>query len=176
MIASGFDFREERRQRFAIPEGAVLFIKRGDAVAALRLLKALNISGKPIGFELVNDGLRYGAFRLTATHSKAKTGRRGVIVVWSYAADGIVDEAAFEDFRKKAMGVAYEVNIAGPIVGVKVAGITGEMELKADIAAERRILRRGMKPGLEDSLLAVNGMEIGKRILEKLELIQGLKE
>lgn len=173
-ILCGFDFREELHQEFTIPEQATIFIKRGDAVAALRLLKGLDVSGKPISFRLFNDGLGYGALRLTATHSRSKTGKRGMIIIWSYTTDGIKDDQTFSSFRERVMAVTGTVKIDGPIVNAKVKGITGVMELTADVEAEKRILRRGMKPGLEDSLIAVNGGEIGRKILEKLDLIQEL--
>lgn len=173
-ILGNFDFRAELRQRFIVPEHATIFIKRGDAVAAIRLLKALDVSGKPVSFQLFNDGLKYGALRLTATHSSLKTGKRGMIIVWSYTTDGIKDDQTFLNFRERVMAVTSDVKTGGTNASVKVHGITGEMELVADLEAEKRIIRRGMKPGLEDSLISVNGMEIGRKILEKLELIQEL--
>lgn len=173
-ILCDFDFREELHQRFTIPEQATIFIKRGEAVAAIRLLKGLDVSGNPVTFQLFNDGLKYGALRLTATHSRLKTGKRGTIIIWSYTTDGIKDEQTFSHFRESVMAVTGTVKIDGPIVNAKVNGVTGVMELAADVEAEKRILRRGMKPGLEDSLITVNGVEIGRKILEKLDLIQKL--
>lgn len=173
-ILCGFDFREELHQRFTIPEQATIFIKRGEAVAAIRLLKGLDVSGNPVTFQLFNDGLKYGALRLTATHSRSKTGKRGTIIIWSYTTDGIKDDQTFSSFRERVMAVTGDVKTGGTTVSVKVHGITGVMELAADVEAEKRILRRGMKPGLEDSLITVNGVEIGRKILEKLDLIQKL--
>lgn len=170
-----FDFQAELHQRFTIPEQTTIFIKRGDAVAAIRLLKALDVSGKPVSFQLFNDGLRYGALRLTATHSRSKTGKRGTIIMWSYTTDGIKDDQTFSNFQDRVMAVTGAVKTGGPIVSVKVNGITGAMELAVDLEVEKRILRRGMKAGLEDSLISVNGMEIGRKILEKLDLIQEFK-
>ena len=83
--------------------------------------------------------------------------------------------AVFEDFRKKAMGVAFhEVNIAGPIVGVKVAGITGRWSREGRYRRERRILRRGMKP---DWRTAYRGERDGdwEANLEKTRIDPGIK-
>lgn len=173
-VLGRFDFQAELHQKFTIPEQATIFIKRGDVVAAIRLLKGLDISGKPVGFQLFNDGLKYGALRLTATHSRSKTGKRGTIILWSYTTDGIKDDQTFSSFRERVMAVTSDVKTGGTTVSVKVQGITGTMELVADLETEKRILRRGMKPGLEDSLISVNGLEIGRKVLEKLDLIQEL--
>ncbi len=175
-ILGKFDFEEEIRQQFIIPEQACLFIKREDTVATIRLLKALDVSGRTVSFNLYNDRLKYEALRLTATHSRARTGKRGTIVIWSYTTEGIKDDQAFEDLRKKVIAVKNNVEIAQDIFNIKVSGITREMELRADVEAEIRILRRGMKPGLNNGLISVNGNEVGGKILERLALIKELRE
>ncbi len=167
-IVARFDFKEAISQRLVIGEGENLFVKRGDVVAALRLVKALDVSGRPVPLILANDGLHYGALRLTATHSQAKTGGRGTIIIWSYTGDGISDDQKFSAFRRKVMAVPDSVKIKQSIFNVKVSGITGALELTADVLNEQRIFRKGMKTGLTNSLLSVNGRDVGREILEGL--------
>ncbi len=168
-IIGGFDFTEDVRQQFVIAENANLFIKRGDVVSAIRIVKALDVSGRPIDFTLCNDGLHYGALRLTATHAQSQTDQRGTIVIWSYTGGGISDNRKFADFRRQVMAVKNSSNIHNGIFDIKVSGITGDLELVADIQKEQRILRKGMKPGLENSLLSVNGEDVGRKILSSLD-------
>lgn len=175
-LVGWFDFKENIRHQFKIDENANLFIRRDNVVAAIRLVKALDVSGRPIPFTLSNDGLHYGALRLTATHSAAKTGKHGTIVIWSYTAGGINDEQKFFDFRRKVMAVTHGVKINQSLFNVKVAGITGHLELTADIPNELRILRKGMKPGLEKRLLSVNGHDVGRDILGDLDVIRSARK
>jgi len=57
-----------------VAAGNTLFIRRQDAVLALRPLSAKNVEGKEVACELVNDGLSVGAIRLTALHDDKVTG------------------------------------------------------------------------------------------------------
>lgn len=171
-----FDFEEFIPQKLKIPENATLFIQREDVVTAIRLLKAVDVAGKAIPFELFNDGLQYGALRLTATHSQSKTGQRGTIVVWSYTEEGIISDQKLKAFRQKVMAIQSELQNKQNILDVKVSGINGSLEIKADLENEKTIYRSGMKAGLEDSLLSVNGNDVGRTILESLDIIQKAQE
>jgi hypothetical protein len=167
-----FDFHEDVLQKFTVPENTNLFVKKENVVTAIRLIKALDVADQTIPFLLSNDGVKYGALRLTATHSTTPTGKRGTIAVWSYTAEGINDKQKFADFRDKVMKVKHSIQTEQNLFTVKVEGITGPLEITADVGAEKRILRQGMKTLPEGSLLLVNGEDVGRKILEKVETIK----
>jgi hypothetical protein len=171
-LLGSFDFKEEIRQGFVVNENDNLFIKREDVVSVIRPVKALDVQGNPVNFELNNDGLQYGAFRLTANHSSLKTGKTGIVSIWSYTEEGITDEKKFENFRKKISAVKSVFSSENNISHVKVSGITGDLQIAFDTRNEKRILRKGMKQGTENSLLSVNGIDIGKKILENLDVVK----
>jgi hypothetical protein len=165
-VLATFDFVPDIPQKIDILEDGVVFIKRQDAVTAIRPLKVLDINGRPIHFALYNDGLQYGALRLTATHSTVPTGKQGMAAIWSYSAEGIDDPQKFREFRQKVLAVKADSQIEQGLVSLKVNGITGPMELTCDINSKQVLQRRGMKPLTESSLLWVNGTDVGKRIFK----------
>jgi hypothetical protein len=171
-ILGDFDFREFVPQKFTLNADSNLFIKREDSVAVIRILAAYDVADKKISFELNNDGLDYGALRLTATHSSTKTGARGSLAAWAYAEEKITDDKKFGAFRAKVLSLVGNADVKENILTAHIRGINGEMEIVADIRNETRISRKGMSGFSENGILSVNGVDIGKKILENIETIK----
>lgn len=159
-------------QMFSIKEQDTIFIHREDVVTVLKLIKAYDINNKEIEWYLFNDGLKYNALRLTATHSAEKTDKRGTIVIYSYTTEGIKNEDEFEILRNKVIkNVSSIVENKKGIIDVCINGINEKLRIKADINNEKRLIREGMKIS-GDFLLYVNGKDIGKELLKECSIIK----
>ncbi|GAB2885740.1 hypothetical protein GCM10027046_12700 [Uliginosibacterium flavum] len=155
-LLGGFDFREFVPQQNAIPAGATLFARREGAVAALRLLGAWDVQGAPVGFTLHNDGLAYGALRLSATHAAMRTEQRASLAMWASVQDGLVDETAFAEYRRRQIRVQGAATLQGDQLEASVRG-GHPLRLMADVVAGKRLLREGMNLLPAEAALWVNG-------------------
>ncbi|NSL54306.1 hypothetical protein [Uliginosibacterium aquaticum] len=151
-LLGGFDFQVFQPQAIALPAGRTLFVRRGDAVAALRLLAAWDVAGTPIGFTLHNDGLAWQALRLTAVHSPQATDQRASLAMWAWAGEGLADEQAFARERQRILGLGGEATLQGDVVRASV----GVLQLQADVVSGRRLLRQGHAE-VPDSAWSVDG-------------------
>jgi len=91
-----------------VAAGNTLFIRRQDAVLALRPLSAKNVEGKEVACELVNDGLSVGAIRLTALHDDKVTGAPATSAFWALAAEGIGHGRSLCGMEKKGAGHSHQ--------------------------------------------------------------------
>ncbi|MBI4975985.1 MAG: hypothetical protein HZC28_00790 [Spirochaetes bacterium] len=164
-VLASFDFVEPVMQSFAIPAGVDIFIRRGDAVAALRMISARTAAGGEAPLTLYNDGLIHNTLRLTAAHDPERTGKRVAFAMYAYAAEGIQSDAAFADVRKKISAVRTRAAYKDNEMTVQSKGITGDMKLVGDIAAGERLTMEGMRPGTADNILSINGRDAGREIL-----------
>lgn len=164
-----FDFTESIMDAIPIPTGATLFIRRGDAAALLRPLYASTPDGSAV-FTLYNDGLRYGALRLTAQHDMNRTGKLVAAALWAAAADDLADDGRFAQFRKKAAAAASSAERTGNELSLK-SGMDGPLFLLADIAKGAVIRREGMRAQPEH-LLSVNGIDVGRAILGEIPAVK----
>lgn len=152
-----FDFRPYIAQKIDVPAGATLYVRRGDAVAALRLLGAWDVQGAPTGFRLYNDGLVHGALRLTATHAAAHSDQRASLAMWAVATEGIADDAAFARLRRQLGAVKGVATLDGGVLDAMVQHAQGALRVQADVLTGRRLVRAGQSPEPADAAFSVNG-------------------
>jgi hypothetical protein len=161
--------------RLELPSQTTLFLRRGDAALALRLITARGVSGEEIPWTLVNDGLAYGAMRLTATHDTRRSGKRVSSAVWARADEGLLQDAAFTAWRSRILSVKASLESKSDAEWIlSSAGPSGEMRIVADLASEKVLSRSGMAPGLEPKLLSVNGRDVGREILKDLPAVKAV--
>lgn len=157
-LLAGFDFTPPRTVALPVPAGATLFVRRGGAVAALRLLGAWDVTGRPIGFTLHNDGLAHGALRLTAVHADQRPGEgRGTLAMWAWAGDGLADDAAFAAWRQRVLAAQGAAQLAGGRIDASFAGLRASLRVQADLETGARLLRQGFTPAPE-AAIAVDGV------------------
>ncbi|MEK6795635.1 MAG: hypothetical protein AABZ39_12720 [Spirochaetota bacterium] len=164
-----FDFTVSISDAIPIPTGATLIIRRGDAAAMLRPIYASTPDG-PAVFTLYNDGLRYGALRLTAQHDMHNTGKRVAAAFWAAAADGLSDDGRFAEFRKNAIAGTASAERTGSELSLR-AGAQGAFSLTADIEKGTVIRREGMRAEPEH-LLSINGIDVGRAILGEIPAVK----
>ncbi|PAS97908.1 MAG: hypothetical protein CGU28_02920 [Candidatus Dactylopiibacterium carminicum] len=142
-MLAGFDFVVPRSVAIPVPAGATLFVRRGGAVAALRLLGAWDVAGQPAGFTLHNDGLIYGALRLTAIHAERRPGEgRGTLAMWAWAGEGYGDAAAFAGLRKRLLAVKGQAALEGDVLTASVSG-DQTLQLQANVLKGAAVAARG---------------------------------
>lgn len=151
-LLGSFDFREHQPQSLSVPAGSTLFVRRADAVAALRLLGAWDVDGRSIGFTLQNDGLAWRVLRLTATHASERTSKRASLAMWAWAGEGLADDSAFARQRQKILASPATASLQG----ARLQAERGELALELDVERGLRVLRRGHAE-LPDSAWSVNG-------------------
>ncbi|NQT85569.1 hypothetical protein HQ560_02325, partial [bacterium] len=143
-----------------------LFLKIEDVVVGIRVVHSRGTRGVTAPAELIFDGGKYGAVRLTVTHSKSKPTSRGTTALWVRAEEG-GDFAAF----RKAMAQAIGGVVDGTRIDIAVPGQKGDLRLVADVAAGARIAAEGGEPGTGEALLAVDGRDYGRELLGKVDVI-----
>lgn len=100
-----YDFETFRPDGIPIQKNSTLIIRRNDAALAVRPLGAFAPDGSEIEFRLINDGLQYGAVRMTATHSNTQTDGRGTAALWLGGREGLFTDQSFDEFVKKVTSV-----------------------------------------------------------------------
>ena len=145
-ILATFDFHHFIPQVITIHAGDTLFIRRQDAVLALRILGAWDVHNSPVDLKLVNDGLQWHALRLTATHSATRSDGFGVFAAWASVEEGITDEATFSAYRKRIAAIRTELNYDDTELDVSIISNEIALRLVTDIVKRKLILRHGMLP------------------------------
>ena len=150
--------------RQPLPAGAALFVRVGDATVGLRFVAGLKPDGSPAPVELVNDGPKDHAMRLSCVHSEGVPAGRSIAALWVRGAEGLNDEA-FAAFRREFTKAAAVVNRDGDTLDVVARAQQGPLRLRADVAKGTLLSAEGFEPGIEATLLSVNGRDLGREIL-----------
>lgn len=158
---AGFDFVPYRRDEIEIPTGATLFMRRGDAALAIRALGVWGADGTPVEFRLVNDGLGYGALRMTATQAETRGEGRGLTALWLLGAENVGDAAAFDAFRATASTIATRLARDGERIELGSSGAQGALGFVYDLARSRYVSRVGVPERL-DGAVVIDGKPIAR--------------
>jgi len=153
--------------------GQPLVLRKGTAAVGVRLPWARGLDGKDASAAFVFDGNPYGAVRLTVAHHAgarpdAAAARAGA-AFWIRIGSGLADAAAFEKWSREFAAARQEVEAAGERVRVSVAGADGTVAVGADAAKSAPF---GLEPPPPRALLAVDGDDVGRRLLQDLEPIR----
>lgn len=81
--------------------------------------------------------------------------------------EGIKSEADFQKFRQKVLHTPVTVNENNGIVDISVETQSGKLGLKTDIANRKRLDYYNPVPLPNDFLFNVDGVEIGRPVMEK---------
>jgi hypothetical protein len=142
----------------AVPAGAAVFVRLGDAVIGLRILLATTTAGGVAPAEFLADTRAGVARRITVRHSATEPRGRGTLAVWLRAADGL-DAAAFAAWRREFGAAPAEATLAGDTLVAEAAGWAGALRIEADVARGARRVLAGGEPAAS---LSVNGREVGR--------------
>jgi hypothetical protein len=157
------DARAELKEKTtAVPAGANLFLRVGDAVMGVRFL-ITSTGTEKAPTEIVVDGPKLPARRISVVHSRELPTQRGTVAVYIRVADQL-DERGFTAFRAEFRGTEAHGSINGDLVDAEVKAKSGRLRVVADVVKGERRVVEGGEP---DALLSVNGVDVGAEILKQ---------
>ena len=158
----------------SLDETNTFFARFEDVAIAFRIL--WDDAGKDVRANLFNDGYQYEskretfqliqnkALRLTLRHSD--NGKAGIAMWWKVQ-EGVKSDADFQLFRQTVLKAPVSVTNKDAIVEIIVKTPSGNLGIKADLANKKRLDYYNPAPLPENFLFNVDGVEIGKPIMEK---------
>jgi hypothetical protein len=160
--------------KVAFDETNTFFARFEDVAIAIRIL--WDNAAKDAKMTLYNDGFSYKpnrenfkmannkGLRLTLQHPDSG---KGAVAMWWKVEEGITGDTDFSKFRQNVLKTPVLVREKNGIVDVSVSTPSGKLGVKADIVAKKRLAYYNPSPLPGDFLFRVDGIEIGKPILEK---------
>ena len=152
------------------------FVKFEDVAVAFKILYDDASINEPAC--IINDGFEYNASRekFSLTNSKLirmtlKHSNNGnaTIAMWWKTAEGINTDAAFANFRNTVMNAPSNVTINAGIIDVSVITAQGKLGVKANLNLKQRINYYNPNPMPDQFLFNVDGVDIGKKIMQKYQ-------
>jgi hypothetical protein len=154
-----------------------LFARFEDVALAFRVL--WDNADKGVKALLFNDGFKYEshrenfslknkeALRLTLRHPE---NGKAQIAMWWKVEEGIKSDADFSKFRNKVLSAPVKIEEKNGTVDVSVNTQTEWLGVKADVANKKRLNYYNPKPLPANFLFNIDGIEVGKPIMEKYKL------
>ncbi len=160
----------------ALPPGRALVLRRGRAVVGLRVPWARAVDGTAAAVTLVDDGNRHGVVRLTVTHHVA-AGARPVSALpgaafWVRVGDGVADDAAAVRWGEAFAAAEARVQAAPDSLAIGGSGGAGSIALAVQLPA--CAVTRVEPPRGPAAVLEVNGVDLGRRLLQHLPCLRTL--
>ncbi len=150
------------------------FARFEDVVIAIRILWDNMAHGSKAA--LYNDGFLYNstrekfqmknnaALRLTLKHD---SNGKAAIAMWWKAEEGIKTEADFRNFRNKVLSAPVAIITENGQLDISVTTPSGKLGVKANLLNMKRLEYYNPVPMPKEFLLNIDGLEIGKPIMEK---------
>jgi len=152
------------------------FAKFEDVVVAFKILYDDATTNESA--YIFNDGFQYSAsrenfsltnnklIRMTLKHSN---NGKATIAMWWKTAEGITTDAAFANFRATVLNTSTNVSNNEGILDVSVITPQGKLGVKADLNLKKRITYYNPSPLPAQFLFNVDGVELGKKIMQKYQ-------
>jgi hypothetical protein len=161
----------------ALDDTGTFFARFEDVAIAIRYL--WSNADKGARATLFNDGFKYEprresfelihneGLRLTLKHPE---NGKAAIAMWWKVQEGIKSDAEFSKFRQTVLKAPVQVSDKAGITAITVVTPSGKLGVKADLANKKRMVYENPKPLPQEYLFNVDGVEIGKPIMEKYKL------
>ena len=104
------------------------------------------------------------ALRLTLKHD---SNGKAAIAMWWKAEEGIKTEADFRNFRNKVLSAPVAIITENGQLDISVTTPSGKLGVKANLLNKKRLEYYNPVPMPKEFLLNIDGLEIGKPIMEK---------
>ena len=161
-------------EEYVVPVGEALVLRQGSAAVGIKVPWACGCEGHPVSARLVNDGNPFGAARLTVDHQLGSAGLKGNPGASFWVRVGSeLDGAAFERWRREFGAARCEVAASKESVRVTAKGVEGELTV-AVVAPFQTPAR--IEPPFPRHLLAVEGEDRGRRLLESVEPLRSMAQ
>lgn len=155
--------------RTPVAIGDPLVIRKGSAAVGLRVIWARAQDGAPADAALVEDGHAVGALRLTVEHRRSSPTAEAGAALWVRVGGGLDDDAKFTTWRESfERAVPERVEATPQTIRLAVPGRGGPVAISADapFASSGRVL---LEPAPSRAVLELDGLEIGRPLLETVE-------
>jgi hypothetical protein len=160
--------------KLAFDQTNTIFARFEDVGFAIRILWSNADQGTKMN--LCNDGFNYQPTRENFKMANGKGLRltlqhpgngKGAIAMWWKVEEGIASDAQFVKFRQSIINTPVNISDKNGIVDVLVLTSSGKLGIKADILNKKRLTWSNPTPLPGNFLFNVDGLEIGKPIIEK---------
>jgi hypothetical protein len=156
--------------------GEPVFLRKGNAVAGIRVPWTRSMDGGSAPVALVYDANQYGAARITVGHHSfwglgtgdAKAGA----AFWIRVGDNL-DEAAYATWRKAFAASICDATVVDGTVTVKAAGSDGPLMIQA---ADPFAGCLAVEPPPHPYVMAINGEDYGRKLLAALPGVRQRRE
>jgi hypothetical protein len=166
------EFTPRKATEFPLKPGEAVVLRKGTAAVGVRMPWTRDLAGKAATTALVYDANAFGAVRLTVTHHVAPPGAaqaNAAAAFWVRIGSDLKSDAEFAEWRRKFMEARADVETSPERVRVAVAGVDGSVTVSA-AAPYAKLLPT--EPPPPRSVLACDGDDIGKRLLESIEPVK----
>ena len=155
-----------------VSTGKAVCLRRGNAAVGIRVVWSRDRTGSPAVVRLVDDGNEWGAMRITVEHAADQTGALPGACFWVRVAD-LGGPAEFAAWREQFAGSSPQVGEADGVLSIDVKGQDGPVGLKVN---EDSPAVESWTPAPHRGVLAIDGQEVGRPMLEQLPLIKALAD
>jgi hypothetical protein len=139
----------------------------GDVAVGVHFVLATDTSGQPVTAQVFNDGLSYGARRLTIVHSSGPPGQgQGTVAIFIKVQEGL-DDTGFTTFRRDFIASKTSAASENGIVRIKAEGLKSTLALAADLTKGIVLHTEGANQAMQSLPMSVNGKEYSNGLLQK---------
>ncbi|MBN1341415.1 MAG: hypothetical protein JXQ73_01980 [Phycisphaerae bacterium] len=176
------DLRGKQPKSFDVPDGQAVVLREGTAAVGIRVPWSRNVDGKPARRQLVYDGNAFGVVRLTVTHhgTSGESLRKEVgqgpepgAALWVRVGSGLKSDQDFQAWRRAFADASVQVKADASDVRVEAAASEGPIVLAA--STPYRLIREWV-PKPERFLLALDGKDLGREIIERIEPVASFRK
>jgi hypothetical protein len=160
-----------------VAPGEAVVLRHGTAAAGFRVPWARACDGGAAAVALCDDGNPHGVVRLTVTHlagAPAPSNQPPAgAAFWVRIGSGLDSDAAFAGWRRDFAAAPATAVVVPERIRLLAAGVDGALFIGAEapFAAPATLT-----PPPPRHLLAVDGLDLGRRLIENLEPIRSVRE
>ncbi len=166
-----------------VKPGQAVVLREGTAGVGVRVVWSRDVEGRQAPSQLVYDGNRFGAIRLTVTHhvlgspdevrKQIGEARQPGAALWVRIGSKLADDTAFKAWRDVFASSLPVARADDESVRIEVPGGKGKLVLGAGVPYAYPSL---MTPMPVDVVLALDGEDIGREILRDVPPIKTFRE
>ena len=167
-------FVDKKPSKFPVATGSAVFLRQGTAVIGIRVPWTRGQDGGASPVSIVDDNNAFGAARLTVAHvwidSSNRTARAHAgAAFWLRVGSGIESDEAFAAFRKAFNAAPSEVAVTPDSLRIRVTGLAQPLSISAKEPFDASPVT---EPGPPRTVLALDGKDLGRALLETSPVIQ----
>lgn len=166
------EFSKGRAAEFPLKPGEALVLRKGTAAVGVRLPWTRGWEGDAAPVSLVHDTNPFGAVRLTVAHHHGVTKTNAGAAFWVRIGSGISSDEDFARWRRQFAVARAETEVTAGSINIRVSGEDGPLQVQA---RPPFAVPAHLEPPPVRTLLAVDGEDVGRRLLENIEPIKSYR-